>query len=24
MQFEIRCGVTSEKLGGQEVNLGIS
>jgi len=24
MQFEIRCGVTSEKLSGQEVNLGIS
>jgi Tfp pilus assembly PilM family ATPase len=24
MQFEIHCGVTSEKLGGQEVNLGIS
>jgi len=24
MQFEIKCGVLNEKLGGQEVNLGIS
>lgn len=24
MQFEIKCGLLKEKLGGQEVNLGIS